>query len=99
MGRPAVFIVVLPTRHQLMALKRGADEAKALFPQQQIAEFCVASGIPCLDPVPAIREAGLPSPSAIYQSGDALHFNEAGHQLIARILWPQLVELLRDTSG
>lgn len=90
--RPPLILVLLPTRHQVKALNRGAPAETALAPQSHVARFCAAHDIACLDAAELLIEEQqkLPKASSIFLTGDALHFNDAGHAQLAEVLWPAL---------
>jgi hypothetical protein len=50
-------------------------------PQRMLREWCDAAGVPCVDLLPAFREAGAAGgDSSLYLFFDS-HFNVAGHRL------------------
>lgn len=96
-GAPLV-VLLIPDEHQvhpeLLARVaeqngRSADEFDPERAQAALAEFCAEEGIPCVAPLPAIRELGRTTP--MYRPRET-HLNDLGHDILAQ----QLIRLLQD---
>ncbi|HZV00387.1 MAG TPA: GDSL-type esterase/lipase family protein, partial [Planctomycetota bacterium] len=93
-------VVVIPDEIQVDARKRaelcrrfGFDEKDYDLeqPQRAVKAVCDASGIPCVDVLPAFREQG--SQGGLYRDLDT-HWNAKGHALAASLVQPQIEKLL-----
>lgn len=81
-GDIEVTALVLPYAYQL-----GEGGGDSLLPQEMVLEAMEGAGIPCHDLTGHLRDAvsseGMEG-GDIYTYADAMHFNAAGHRLIAR---------------
>ncbi len=89
---PRVSMVMPPTQGQLRSLGLGAPATLVLHPQLRLNAFCEREGVRCIDLVEAFAGTSLEQLDEVYL--DDLHLSEAGHQMVAAYLWPQVRNLL-----
>ncbi len=91
-GSQGVFfgVILLPTEDQVRGICPSG-------PQQRIRFFLEQEKIPYLDLLPVLQPAANPS----YLTGDPLHFNPAGHAVIAKALqkWLEKMSVLPRAVG
>jgi lysophospholipase L1-like esterase len=96
-GSVPVMIVIAPAREQLKALALGAPRERALWPQHQMLAICARAEIVCVDPIDDLQSARtVEEADRLFR--DDLHFTEAGHAALARVLWPKLLSFVEQQA-
>ena len=86
-----VVVLLLPLAYQI-------DPAYPWSPQDAIMAWCDETGVPCVDPLPALREHGVRDVFQLDRSGyfDIWHLTALGHEVVGDVLAHHLPE--RSTS-
>jgi hypothetical protein len=92
--RAPVAFVAVPNLYQVKAARRNAPPAETFYPQRQLESFCAANGMAFIDPSPALTD----NPDPMTYFVDDTHFTPAGHEAVARFVWPKIAPLLKGVG-
>ena len=99
-----MMILIIPDEYQVddtffASLTEGKPDPSQydqFFPQQEIHRYCDERGIPCVDPLDALRAANLQD--RVYHLRNT-HWNSRGNSIAGELLGDALRERLQDLGG